>query len=220
MINTTLPLPVLYARVADYWKEPNGWDWDNLINILPLEVCKQLAAVTLDGFPIFRIPSAIDWELRRRSKRLAERARQAVLQQRKIAHGGHEVGDTQEDPLLIPSDEEKEVMVPSPPKSESFSPINPDYNSDYQEFLTEFLADERLMDTPPTPPYMVKSGANSPIRPTTAPGVDPPSPPSHTPSMVSADFPVLQFDSLGLKDLYVVVDVSWLGPIGQFCNFE
>nr|GMC86738.1 uncharacterized protein LOC109166971 [Ipomoea batatas] len=115
---------------------------------------------------------------KRSSKRLAERARQEALQQRKIAHGGHEVGDTQEDPLLILSDEEKEVTVQLPPKSETFSPVNPDYDSDYQEFLTEFLADESLTDTPPTPPYMVKSGANSPIVPTTAPGFDPPSPPS------------------------------------------
>nr|GMC46740.1 leucine zipper putative tumor suppressor 2-like [Ipomoea batatas] len=115
---------------------------------------------------------------KRSSKRLAERARQEALQQRKIAHGGHEVGDTQEDPLLILSDEEKEVTVQLPPKSETFSPVNPDYDFDYQEFLTEFLADESLTDTPPTPPYMVKSGANSPIVPTTAPGFDPPSPPS------------------------------------------
>nr|GMC52997.1 uncharacterized protein LOC109166971 [Ipomoea batatas] len=115
---------------------------------------------------------------KRSSKRLAERARQEALQQQKIAHGGHEVGDTQEDPLLILYDEEKEVTVQLPPKSETFSPVNPDYDSDYQEFLTEFLVDESLTDTPPTPPYMVKSGANSPIVPTTVPGFDPPSPPS------------------------------------------
>nr|GMD06377.1 hypothetical protein Iba_chr06bCG15460 [Ipomoea batatas] len=92
----------------------------------------------------------------RRSLRLIEQARQEMLRQRKLAHGGHEgkVG----------------------------SPSNPDYDSDYAEFLAEFLADDSLGDTPPA----------SPMTPDTtfpAPEVDRPSPPSQTPSMVSADSP-------------------------------
>nr|GLL39644.1 uncharacterized protein LOC109166971 [Ipomoea trifida] len=90
----------------------------------------------------------------RRSLRLAEQARQEMLRQRKIVHGGHEVGDTHEDPLLIPLDEEKEAVTLSPPKAEVNSPFNPNYDSDYQEFLTEFLADDSLGNTPPTSPLL------------------------------------------------------------------
>nr|GLL27003.1 uncharacterized protein LOC109166971 [Ipomoea trifida]GLL35238.1 uncharacterized protein LOC109166971 [Ipomoea trifida] len=113
----------------------------------------------------------------RRSLRLIEQARQEMLRQRKLAHGGHEVGDTSEDPLPIPSDEEKEVTPPPPPEGKVGSPSNPDYDSDYAEFLAEFLADDSLGDTPPA----------SPMTPDTtfpASEVDRPSPPSQTPSMV------------------------------------
>nr|GLL46786.1 uncharacterized protein LOC109166971 [Ipomoea trifida] len=112
----------------------------------------------------------------RRSLRLIEQARQEMLRQRKLAHGGHEVGDTSEDPLPIPSDEEKEVTPPPPPKGKIGSPSNPNYDSDYAEFLAEFLADDSLGDTPPA----------SPMTPDTtfpASEVDRPSPPSQTPSM-------------------------------------
>nr|GMD41056.1 uncharacterized protein LOC109174453 [Ipomoea batatas] len=62
------------------------------------------------------------------------------------------------------------------------SPLNPDYDSDYAEFLAEFLADDSLGNTPPA----------SPATPDTtfpAPETDHLSPPSQTPSMVSADSP-------------------------------
>nr|GLL44967.1 putative transposase En/Spm [Ipomoea trifida] len=62
------------------------------------------------------------------------------------------------------------------------SPLNPDYDSDYAEFLAEFLADDSLGDTPPA----------SPATPDTifpASETDRLSPPSQTPSMVSADSP-------------------------------
>nr|GMD70624.1 uncharacterized protein LOC109166971 [Ipomoea batatas] len=88
----------------------------------------------------------------RRSLRLIEQARREMLRQRKLAHGGHEVGDTSEDPLPIPSDEEKEVTPPPPPEGKIGSPSNPDYDSDYAEFLAEFLADDSLGDTPPASP--------------------------------------------------------------------
>nr|GLL39493.1 uncharacterized protein LOC109166971 [Ipomoea trifida] len=90
----------------------------------------------------------------RRSLRLIEQARREMLRQRKLAHGGHEVGDTSKDPLPIPSDEEKEVTPPPPPKGDTppASPMTPD---------TTFPTSE----------------------------VDRPSPPSQTPSMVSADSP-------------------------------
>nr|GMD08100.1 ubiquitin-conjugating enzyme 28 [Ipomoea batatas] len=118
----------------------------------------------------------------RRSLRLIEQARQEMLRQRKLAHGGHEVGDTSEDPLPIPSDEEKEVTPPPLPEGKIGSPLNPDYDSDYAEFLAEFLADDSLGDTPPA----------SPATPDTtfpASETDRLSPPSQTPSMVSADSP-------------------------------
>nr|GLL31498.1 uncharacterized protein LOC109166971 [Ipomoea trifida] len=118
----------------------------------------------------------------RRSLRLIEQARREMLRQRKLAHGGHEVGDTSEDPLPIPSDEEKEVTPPPPPEGKVGSPSNPDYDSDYAEFLAGFLADDSLGDTPPA----------SPVTPDTtfpASEVDRSSPPSQTPSMVSADSP-------------------------------
>nr|GLL44944.1 uncharacterized protein LOC109166971 [Ipomoea trifida] len=70
----------------------------------------------------------------RRSLRLAEQARQEMLRQRKIAHGGHEVGDTHEDPLFIPSDEDQEMEVPPPPEAEVGSLLNPKYDSDYVEW--------------------------------------------------------------------------------------
>nr|GMC48238.1 hypothetical protein Iba_scaffold29682CG0010 [Ipomoea batatas]GMD74092.1 hypothetical protein Iba_chr13aCG2000 [Ipomoea batatas]GMD90975.1 hypothetical protein Iba_scaffold53921CG0010 [Ipomoea batatas]GMD93050.1 hypothetical protein Iba_scaffold54300CG0010 [Ipomoea batatas]GME00759.1 hypothetical protein Iba_scaffold55819CG0010 [Ipomoea batatas] len=57
-----------------------------------------------------------------------------------------------------------------------------DHDSDYAEFLAEFLADDSLGDTPPA----------SPMTPDTtfpASEVDRSSPPSQTPSMVSADSP-------------------------------
>nr|GMC49266.1 uncharacterized protein LOC109166971 [Ipomoea batatas] len=123
----------------------------------------------------------------RRSLRLAEQAQQKMLRQRKIAHGGHEVGNTHEDPLLIPSDEEKEVAVPPPPETEVGSPFNPNYDSDYLEFLTEFLADDSLRNTPPASP--VTPDTVFPVIPSAAFEVDPPSPPSQTPSMISADSP-------------------------------
>nr|GMD39455.1 hypothetical protein Iba_chr09fCG13700 [Ipomoea batatas] len=63
-----------------------------------------------------------------------------MLHQRKIAHGCHEVGDTWEDPLSIPSDEEKGAVVLVPPKAEVFSPANSDYDSDYLDFLAEMEA--------------------------------------------------------------------------------
>nr|GMC61256.1 U5 small nuclear ribonucleoprotein 40 kDa protein isoform X2 [Ipomoea batatas] len=115
--------------------------------------------------------------------------RQEMLRQRKIAHGGHEVGDTHEDPLLIPSDEKKEAVISSPPKAEVDSPFNPNYDSDYQEFLTEFLADDSLGNTPPSSPLAATPDIIFPITPSAAPEADPPSPPSQTPSMVSADSP-------------------------------
>nr|GLL46209.1 uncharacterized protein LOC109166971 [Ipomoea trifida] len=123
----------------------------------------------------------------RRSLRLAEQARQEMLRQRKLAHGGHEVGDTPEDPLPIPSDEEKEVTPPPPLEARVGSPLNPDYDSDYVEFLTEFLADDSLGDTPPASPATPDTAF--PFTPSVAFEVDPPSPPSQTPSMVSTDSP-------------------------------
>nr|GLL21620.1 LRR receptor-like serine/threonine-protein kinase ERL1 [Ipomoea trifida] len=60
----------------------------------------------------------------RRSLRLAEQARQEMLCQRKLAHGGHEVGDTHEDHLPIPSDEEKKVTASPPPETEVGSPFD------------------------------------------------------------------------------------------------
>nr|GME07503.1 uncharacterized protein LOC109166971 [Ipomoea batatas] len=120
----------------------------------------------------------------RRSLRLIEQARQEMLRQRKLAHGGHEVGDTSEDPLPIPSDEEKEVTPPPPPEGKIGSPSNPDYDSDYAEFLAEFLADDSLGDTPPASP-------TTPDTTFPASEVDRLSPPSQTPSMVSADSPAV-----------------------------
>nr|GLL17145.1 uncharacterized protein LOC109154734 [Ipomoea trifida] len=123
----------------------------------------------------------------RRSLHLAEQARQEMLRQRKLAHGGHEVGDTFEDPLPIPSDEEKEETPPPLPGAKIGSPMNPDYDSDYVEFLTEFLADDSLGDTPPASP--ATPDTTFPSVPSTAFEADRPSPPSQTPSMVSTDSP-------------------------------
>nr|GMC77893.1 uncharacterized protein LOC109166971 [Ipomoea batatas]GMC78633.1 uncharacterized protein LOC109166971 [Ipomoea batatas] len=123
----------------------------------------------------------------RRSLRLAEQARQEMLRQRKLAHGGHEVGDTPEDPLPIPSDEEKEVTPPPPLEARVGSPLNPDYDSDYVEFLTEFLADDSLGDTPLASPATPDTAF--PFTPSVAFEADRPSPPSQTPSMVSTDSP-------------------------------
>nr|GMD81302.1 hypothetical protein Iba_chr13eCG10290 [Ipomoea batatas] len=106
---------------------------------------------------------------------------------KKLAHGGHEVGDTSEDPLPIPSDEEKEVTPPPPPEAKIGSPLNPDYDSDYVEFLTEFLADDSLGDTPPASPATPDTAF--PFAPSVAFEADRPSPPSQTPSMVSTDSP-------------------------------
>nr|GLL21397.1 uncharacterized protein LOC109166971 [Ipomoea trifida] len=117
----------------------------------------------------------------RRSLRLAEQARQEMLRQRKLAHGGQEVGDTSEDPLPIPSDEEKEATPPSLPGAKIGSPLNPDYDSDYVEFMTEFLADDSLGDTPPASPATPDTAF--PSVPSTAFEADRPSPPSQTPSM-------------------------------------
>nr|GMD60130.1 DExH-box ATP-dependent RNA helicase DExH12-like [Ipomoea batatas] len=99
------------------------------------------------------------------------------------------MGDTQEDLLLIPSDEEHEVVVWLPPKLEVSSPVNPDYDYDYQEFLAEFLAEETPVNTPPTPPQMVKPDTSFPLIPTTSPWIDPPSPPSPMSSVVTGDSP-------------------------------
>nr|GMD50534.1 hypothetical protein Iba_chr11aCG13540 [Ipomoea batatas] len=67
--------------------------------------------------------------------------------------------------------------------------VNPGYNSDYQEFIAEFLAKEPSVDTPPTPPQMVKSDTSFPLIPTASPWVDPSSPLSQTPSVLSTDSP-------------------------------
>nr|GLL33545.1 uncharacterized protein LOC109166971 [Ipomoea trifida] len=123
----------------------------------------------------------------RRSLRLAEQARQEMLRQRKIAHGGHEVGDTHEDPLFIPSDEDQEMEVPPPPEAEVGSPLNPKYDSDYVEFLMEFLADDSLGDTPPASP----ATPDTVFPAVPASEADLPSPPSQTPSMISADSPTV-----------------------------
>nr|GMD47345.1 uncharacterized protein LOC109166971 [Ipomoea batatas] len=138
--------------------------------------------------PFLLIPIKIS-DSTRLSRNLTNSARQEMLRQRKIAHGGHEVGDTNEDPLLIPSDEEKEAVILSPPKAEVDSPFNPNYDSDYQEFLTEFLADDSLGNTSPTSPPAATPDIIFPITPSTALEADPPSPPSQTPSMVSVDSP-------------------------------
>nr|GMC82610.1 DExH-box ATP-dependent RNA helicase DExH12 [Ipomoea batatas] len=128
---------------------------------------------------------------KRRSKRLAEQARLESLRQRKIAHRGHKIGDTQEDPLFIPLDEEKEVVVLLPPKSKVSSPVNPNYDSDYQEFLAEFLADEPPVIALPTPPPAAKPDASpSPTPAPTSPWIDPPSPLNPVPSSVTGDSPV------------------------------
>nr|GMC89510.1 hypothetical protein Iba_chr04eCG20090 [Ipomoea batatas] len=128
---------------------------------------------------------------KRRSKRLAEQARLESLRQRKIAHRGHKIGDTQEDPLFIPLDEEKEVVVLLPPKSKVSSPVNPDYDSDYQEFLAEFLADEPPVIALPTPPPAAKPDASPSQTPApTSPWIDPPSPLNPVPSSVTGDSPV------------------------------
>nr|GMC84736.1 hypothetical protein Iba_chr04cCG14450 [Ipomoea batatas] len=60
-----------------------------------------------------------------------------MLRQRKIAHGAHETGDTWDDPLSVPSNEEGATMVLVPPKEEILSPANSDYDSDYLDFLSE-----------------------------------------------------------------------------------
>nr|GMD82625.1 DExH-box ATP-dependent RNA helicase DExH12-like [Ipomoea batatas] len=104
----------------------------------------------------------------------------------------HEVGDTQEDPLYIPSDEEKEVVVRLPPKSEVSSPVNPDYDSDYLDFLVEMeaMAEESPANIPPTPPQMARPDASP--SPTLVPALswtDPPSPLTPTPSSVTGDSP-------------------------------
>nr|GMC92345.1 hypothetical protein Iba_chr05aCG10170 [Ipomoea batatas] len=99
---------------------------------------------------------------RRRSKCLVEQARIETLRQWKITHRGHEVRDTQEDPLFIPSDEEMEVVVRLPPKSEVSSPVNPDYDSNYLDFLAkmEAMAEETPANIPPTPPQAVMPDAS------------------------------------------------------------
>nr|GMD74913.1 DExH-box ATP-dependent RNA helicase DExH12-like [Ipomoea batatas] len=119
-------------------------------------------------------------------------ARLEARRQQKIDHGGHEVGDTQEDPLYIPSDEEKEVVVRLPPKSEVSSPVNPDYDSDYLDFLAEMevMAEESSANIPPTPPQMARPDASP--SPTLVPAlswIDPPSPLTPTPSSVTGESP-------------------------------
>nr|GMD98909.1 hypothetical protein Iba_chr15dCG7290 [Ipomoea batatas] len=92
-------------------------------------------------------------------------------------------------PNAWPNRPEKDAVILSPPKAEVGSPFNPNYDSDYQEFLTEFLADDSLGNTPPTSPLAATPDIIFPITPSAAPEVDPPAPPSQTPSMVSADSP-------------------------------
>lgn len=130
---------------------------------------------------------------RRRSKRLAEHVRLETLHQRKIAHGRHEVGDTQEDPLFIPSDEEKEVVVLLLPKSEVSSPVNPDYVSDYLDFLVEMeaMVEEPPANTPPKPLQAATPDVSSSQTPVpTLPWTDPPSFLTPMPFSVASDSPV------------------------------
>nr|GMC71054.1 hypothetical protein Iba_scaffold61485CG0110 [Ipomoea batatas] len=70
-----------------------------------------------------------------------------MLRKRKIAHGGHETGDTWDDPLLILSNEEGGTMVLVPPKVEVLSPANSDYDSNYLDFLSEMEVGAK--DSPP-----------------------------------------------------------------------
>nr|GMD66098.1 zinc finger BED domain-containing protein RICESLEEPER 2-like [Ipomoea batatas] len=69
---------------------------------------------------------------RRSSRRLAEQARQEMLKARKAAHGGHEVGDTSTDPLVLTS-EDKEMETP--PLAMERVPENQQNDDDYVLFL-------------------------------------------------------------------------------------
>nr|GLL19953.1 uncharacterized protein LOC109166971 [Ipomoea trifida] len=69
---------------------------------------------------------------RRSSRRLAEHARQEMLKARKAAHGGHEVGDTSTDPLVLTSEDEE--METPPPAMERVQE-NQQNDADYVLFL-------------------------------------------------------------------------------------
>nr|GLL35896.1 uncharacterized protein LOC109166971 [Ipomoea trifida] len=69
---------------------------------------------------------------RRSSHRLAEQARQEMLKARKAAHGGHEVGDTSTDPLVLTSEDEE---METPPPAMERVPENQQNDADYVLFL-------------------------------------------------------------------------------------
>nr|GLL42169.1 uncharacterized protein LOC109166971 [Ipomoea trifida] len=69
---------------------------------------------------------------RRSSRRLAEQARQEMLKERKAAHGGHEVGDTSTDPLVLTSEDEE---METPPPAMERVPENQQNDADYVLFL-------------------------------------------------------------------------------------
>nr|GLL29883.1 uncharacterized protein LOC109166971 [Ipomoea trifida] len=69
---------------------------------------------------------------RRSSRRLAEQARQEMLKARKAAHGGHEVGDTSTDPLVLTSEDEE---METPPPAMERVPENQQNDADYVLFL-------------------------------------------------------------------------------------
>nr|GMD82677.1 HMG-Y-related protein A-like [Ipomoea batatas] len=90
-------------------------------------------------------------------------------------------GRPRKDPNAHPLPKRPRRRLPLRPRpTKEGSPSNPDYDSDYAEFLAEFLADDSLGDTPPASPATPDT-----TFPTTE--TDHLSPPSQTPSMVSAD---------------------------------
>nr|GLL27364.1 hypothetical protein Itr_chr05CG14630 [Ipomoea trifida] len=85
-----------------------------------------------------------------------------------------------------------EVVVRLPPKSEVSSPVNPDYDSDYLDFLAkmEAMAEETPANIPPTPPQVAMPDASpsSTLFPALL-WTDPPYPLTPTPSSVTCDSP-------------------------------
>nr|GLL46444.1 uncharacterized protein LOC109166971 [Ipomoea trifida] len=73
---------------------------------------------------------------RRSSHRLAEQARQGMLKARKAAHGGHEVGDTSTDPLVLTSEDE-EMETPPPAMEQVLE--NRDYHQNDDDYVLFLL---------------------------------------------------------------------------------
>nr|GMD79637.1 proline-rich receptor-like protein kinase PERK8 [Ipomoea batatas] len=102
---------------------------------------------------------------RRSSRRLAEQARQGMLKARKAAHGGHEVGDTSMDPLVLTLEDEE---METPPPAMERVPKNREYHqndADYVLFLLKQSENEGPRNT---------SSPNSSAAPTQESSYSPP----------------------------------------------